>query len=198
VSLRGLLIRLAQDQQGATMVEFALVAPVLLMTMMGIFDMGHNIYTAIMLEGSIQEAARESSIEGAAGREATIDAAVTTAVKRIAPEAELSFTRKAYSNFTDVAEPEDYTDVDRDGMCDNGDPFEDANGNERWDSDRAIIGFGGARDAVLYTVVVRYPRAFPIGNMIGLDPVVTSQATTVLRNQPFGAQETRGAILHCD
>jgi Flp pilus assembly protein TadG len=197
MSLRALANRLIHDQRGATMVEFAMVAPVLLMTMLGIFDMGHNIYTAILLEGSIQEAARDSSIEGAAGRESAIDAAVTTAVLRIAPKARLSFSRKAYTNFTDVGEPEDYTDVDRNGMCDNGDPFEDANGNERWDADRAIVGFGGARDAVLYTVSVRYPRAFPIGNMIGLDPEVSSQATTVLRNQPFGAQETRGVILNC-
>lgn len=184
-----LLRRIATCRKGATLVEFAMIAPVLLMLIMGLFDMGHNIYTKTLLEGAVQKAARDSTIESASARADAIDAAVIEAVREVAPTAELSFKRKAYTNFSDVARPEDFTDVDKNGKCSDGEPFEDVNGNGEWDSDRGADGLGGARDAVLYTVRIESPRLFPIANMIGLPTTFTTEAVTVLRNQPFGEQE---------
>ena len=51
----GFLKRLTADRQGATIVEFALVLPPLLLTLMGLFDMAHNMYTAQILNGAIQQ-----------------------------------------------------------------------------------------------------------------------------------------------
>lgn len=187
------LAALLRDNGGATLVEFALVAPVLLMTLMGIFDMAYNTYTKIMLEGAIQKAARDSTIEGADARSPQIDATVTRAVHHVAPQAELTFERKAYTNFTDVAEPEDFTDVDDNGTCNDGEPFEDINDNGTWDNDRGEAGQGSARDAVLYTVTVEVPRLFPVAALIGLPNTFTAHAETVLRNQPFAQQEDRAA-----
>lgn len=184
---------LLRDAEGATLIEFALVAPVLLMVLMGIFDMSYNIYTSIMLEGAIQKAARDSTIEGAEGRAGEIDAAVTRAVHHVAPQADLQFNRKAYTNFTDVSEPEDFTDVDNNGTCSEGEPYEDINGNGRWDTDRGTAGFGGARDAVLYTVTVDVPRLFPVAGLIGLPDTFSTQSETVLRNQPFAPPDDREA-----
>lgn len=191
------LRRLVRAADGTTMVEFALLAPVLLMLLMGMFDMGYNIYTKTLLEGAVQQAARNSTIEGADVNSTAIDDAVTTAVKRITPNATLTFSRQAYTNFSDVSQPEDFTDVNGDGTCADGEPFEDVNGNGTWDTDRGIDGFGGARDAVLFTVTVEYPRAFPIANLIGLSPNFRTQAVTVLRNQPFGEQETSTKVGNC-
>jgi Flp pilus assembly protein TadG len=190
-----LLRALSGDRKGATMVEFALVAPVLLMTLMGIFDLAYNTYTTIMLEGAIQKAARDSTIEGADARSKEIDEAVTRAVRHIAPHSELVFARKAYTNFSDVAEPEDFTDVDKNGSCNDGEPFEDVNGNGTWDADRGVEGMGSARDAVLYTVTVEVPRLFPVAKAIGLSETFTTQAETVLRNQPFSQQEERATLV---
>jgi Flp pilus assembly protein TadG len=167
------------------------------MLLMGMFDMGYNIYTKTLLEGAVQAAARDSTIEGASGSQSDIDAAVTKAVHAITPQANLSFKRQAYTNFSDVSEPEDFTDVNNDGVCTDGEPFEDVNGNGMWDSDRGIDGFGGARDAVLYTVSVEYPRLFPVANLIGLSPNFTTESVTVLRNQPFGAQEVDVTVQYC-
>jgi len=190
-----LLGTLSRDRSGATLVEFALVAPVLLMTLMGIFDMAYNTYTTIMLEGAIQKAARDSTIEGADAKSKEIDEAVAHAVRHITPHAELTFARKAYSNFSDVSEPEDYSDVDANGTCNDGEPFEDINGNGSWDTDRGIDGLGSARDAVLYKVTVQAPRLFPMAKLIGLPETFTAQAVTVLRNQPFAPQEQRDGAL---
>ncbi len=56
---------LVRDEQGAAIVEFALVAPVLIMMLLGLFDLGYNTYTSAILQGAIAKAARNSSIEGA-------------------------------------------------------------------------------------------------------------------------------------
>ena len=189
-----LLSPLAHDQRGVTIVEFALVAPVLSLMLMGLLDLSYNMYTTEMLQGTIEHAARNSSIEGAAGKEAQLDSMVTTAVHAVAPAATLTFTRRAYSSFTKAGRPEDFTDVDKDGTCNNGEPFEDANGNGKWDPDAGKVGVGGARDAVLYTVVVKYQRAFPIAGFIpGQTKDFTLSAATVLRNQPYGQQSNNAA-----
>jgi len=189
--MRGLLTRLARDERGATIVEFALITPALLITLMGLFDLAYNMYTAQQLQGAIQNAARQSTLEGASTNVSNIDAIVTRAVHAVAGNATLTFDRTAYASFASVARPEDYTDVNNDGTCNDGEPFEDANDNGVWDADSGSSGFGGARDAVLYTVTVVYPRAFPIAKLIpGQTDNFTLTATTVLRNQPYGLQNT--------
>lgn len=195
---RGLLQRLAAlraDSGGAAVVEFALVAPVLIMALMGMFDLTYNIYTSAMLEGSIQKAARDSSVEDA---DAVVDNRVSSAVRAIAPDATLTFARHAYDSYANVAQPEDFTDLDSNGSCNAGEPFEDVNGNNTWDRDRGITGFGGARDAVMYEVTVSYPRPFPISRFVpGMPSRVTTVARTILRNQPYGMQQTTVRVGNC-
>ena len=180
---------LLRDKRGVAIIEFALIAPVLLLMLMGLLDLAFNMYTTEMLQGAIQNAARNSTIEGASSKDAALDATVTTAVRAVAPSATLAFDRRAYNSFTEAGRPEDYTDVDNDGTCNNGEPFEDANGNGSWDRDRGKTGFGGARDAVLYTVTVNYQRPVPVAGFIpGQTKNFTLSAVTVLRNQPYGQQ----------
>ena len=192
-ALRGL----ACETRGAAALEFALVAPALLLTIMGIFDLGYNIYTATMVQGAIQHAARDSTIEGADRRLSQIDATVSRAVHHVVPKATIAISRRAYADFTDVSRPEDFTDTDGNGLCDNGEPFEDANRNGTWDDDRGTAGSGGARDAVLYTVNVTYARGFPMASLIGLPDTVTTAAATVLRNQPYKLQDNKPAVGAC-
>lgn len=191
------LSQIAADTRGAALIEFALLAPVLAITLLGLFDMAYNYYLQAQLQGSIQAAARNSTLEGAVVRTAEIDARVTEAVNLVVPSAELDFTRYSYTNFTEVSQPEDFVDLDHDGRCNDGEPFEDANGNGTWDEDRGKQGGGGARDAVLYTVTVRYPRAFGAARIIGLPAIVETEASTILRNQPFGKQDTTAGVGNC-
>ena len=186
---------LQRDSNGVTLVEFALIAPTLMLMLIGLFDIGYNMYSNTMLRGAIQEAARSSTIEGASA--ASIDMAVTKTVQEVAPNASLSFSRTAYSNFTDVGRPEDFNDLNGDNICNDGEVFEDHNGNGVWDADRGIDGQGSARDAVLYEVTVEYPRAFPLARFIGISETYKTTATTVLRNQPYTASEVRDAAGNC-
>ena len=189
-----MISRLSRDERGVTVIEFALIAPVLMLLLMGLFDLSYNMYTTEMLQGAIQNASRNSSMEGAAGREAALDATVTKAVRAVSPNAVLAFDRQSYASFTDAGRPEDYSDVDSSGTCNNGEPFEDANGNGTWDTSTGTAGFGGARDAVLYTVTVTYQRAFPVAGFIpGQSNDFTLSASSVLRNQPYGQQAAAAA-----
>jgi Flp pilus assembly protein TadG len=180
---------LLRDESGVTVIEFAIISPVLCVMLFGLLDLSHNMYTAEMLQGAIQKAARDSTLEGASSNSAVLDGIVTKAVHAVAPNATLSFSRKAYTNFTDAVRPEDYTDVNGNGTCDAGEPFEDANTNGNWDQNPGATGFGGARDAVLYSVTVNYKRVFPIAKFIpGQSDDFTLVANTILRNQPYGQQ----------
>lgn len=188
---------LLRDDRGTSLVEFALIAPVLLMLLLGMFEMGYNFYMQSQLQGAVQRAARDATVQAATGRTDTVDARVSAAVRDIVPNATLAFTRRSYSSFRDVRRAEDFTDIDNNGACNDGEPFEDANGNGIWDQDRGIAGGGGARDAVLYIVKVSYPRAFGAAQIVGLPATFTTEATTVLRNQPWDAQEVVADVGNC-
>ena len=189
--------RLRRDARGATAVEFAAIAPALLLVVLGLMDLGYNIYATSLLEGAVHKAGREATIEGAETRGLAIDNGVRAAVGDIAPNAEVSFSRRAYIDFSDVDQPEEFTDTNEDGICNEGEPFEDANDNGSWDEDRGSADMGGARDAVLYTVTVSYPRAFPAMRLFGFSDRVTATAHTVLRNQPYGPQNQAMAVGNC-
>ncbi|MGB7374568.1 TadE/TadG family type IV pilus assembly protein [Pontixanthobacter sp.] len=186
---------LRDDEDGVSIVEFGMIAPVLCMMLLGFFDISYNMYANTMLQGAVQEAARNSALEASDSK--AIDAAVTAAVKDVANDATLTFDRKAYATFTAVAKPEDFTDVNKDGACNDNEPFEDANNNGVWDSDQGQAGSGGARDAVLYNVTIKYPRAFPIAPFVGISEYHETTATTVLRNQPFEGGVDRSATGNC-
>ena len=191
------MLTLLKQSRGAAAVEFGLVAPILLLAIMGVFDLGYNMYTSSLMDGSIQKVARDSTIEGAGMNEAQLDARVTEMIHQPAPRATLAFDRTSYTNFTDVRQPEDFDDVNGDGSCNDGEPFEDANGNSRWDADRGSQGFGSAKDAVLYEVTVTFPRPFPLWKMTGQSSDFTMVTRTVLRNQPFSQQQERNKVEYC-
>jgi Flp pilus assembly protein TadG len=190
-----------RDTKGAIAVEFALVAPVLLMMVFAALDIGHTLYTRSVLEGETQKAARQSAMESAsdATQQAAIDNKISSVVKRIAGnDAVITFSRKAYGSYTATkARAEDYNDTDNNGVCDNGETFEDSNGDGEWSTDGGRVGTGTARDVQEYTVTILYERKFPTYRMLGWDPTETLVVKTLLRNQPFGVQASP-ELLTCD
>lgn len=190
-----LLRAILRDDRGATVMEFALLVPTLCIMLMGLFDMGYNLYAASILQGAIHDAARDSTLEGSTP--ALMDQAVSDAVKNVVPNATVTASRKAYSNLSDVGKPEDFDDANSNGICDNGEVFEDANANGAWDADQGRSGQGSARDVVAYEVTVTYPRAFPIAAFIGMSKNATLTSSTVLRNQPYNQQQAYNATGNC-
>ena len=193
-----LLRRLIGDRSGATLTEFAFVGPVLIMMIMGIFDMAHTQYTTAMVNGAMQKAGRDMTLENAGSQQAVIDAAVSAQVRTVVPNgAVIEFERLSHYDFSDIGEAEEFDDDNGDGVCNDGEVFVDANENGQWDANRGSDGIGGARDAVLYTAIVTYPRMFPMYGLIGMPQTITLRASTVLRNQPYDEQDRSDTTGNC-
>lgn len=189
---------LRKDTKGATLTEFGFVAPVLILMVMGIFDMAHTQYTATMVNGAMQKAGRDLTLENAGSQINAIDQQVIDAVKAVAPDsATVQLDKLSHYEFSDIGEAEEFTDDNGDGVCNAGEPFVDANDNGEWDADRGEDGIGGARDAVLYTAIVKYDRLFPMYGLAGLPQEVEIRAATVLRNQPYDVQDTTVTTGNC-
>lgn len=193
---RGATIRC--DETGATLVEFAFVAPILLLMILGLFDMAHTQYTTAMINGAMQKAARDLTLETAPSQAANIDQRVIDHVRTVAPNsATIRLEKKSHFDFEDIGEPEDYNDSNGDGVCNDGEPFVDANRNGQWDPDRGLDGIGGAHDAVLYTAVVTYDRLFPMYGLMGMSQQVTLRSTTAMRNQPYDVYDDGDEMGSC-
>lgn len=193
-----LMRQLGSDSSGATLTEFAFVAPVLILMVMGIFDMAHSQYTNALINGAMQKAGRDMTLENAGSQQTSIDETVRNEVMKVTPStATVTFEKLSHFDFTDIGEPEEYDDDNNDGVCNDNEVYNDANGNNQWDADRARAGIGGARDAVLYTAIVSYPRLFPMYGLAGMPQNVTLRASTVLRNQPFDEQDRSTETGNC-
>jgi|GEM_PF-113789 len=200
-SLRTRLRRLTRAQDGTTILEFGLISPALIVLLFGALDIGHTLYMQSVLQGALQKAARDGTMETAAGTGSTtrdaIDNAVRTQLGLLNKTATITITRRFYKTFSKAAaaQAETFTDsavgsLYRDGKCNNSETYIDANNNGVFDRDGGdSIDRAGARDNVVYTVRVSYPRLFPLDRFIGGRGTTTLMGSTVLANQPFGDQE---------
>lgn len=188
-----------RDVRGATIIEFAIVAPVMLLLIMGFCELTYEGYVKSVLAGAMQKAGRDSTIQGNGTTAATsaIDAKVRAAMLPLAKAATFVPSRKSYAQFGTVA-PEPFDDNVGNGIFDpTRDCFTDLNGNGSWDADPGITGQGGASDVVVYTMTMTYPRLFPIARMLGWPATITTSATTTLKNQPYQLQSTTTPTRIC-
>jgi TadE-like protein len=166
--------RIRASETGSTIVEFAVISPVMFTLLLGGFDFGHTLYMKSILQGAVNKAARDSTLE--TGTVAEIQAAVDQKVidqvlklnntANIGPE---SFSRSYYRTFTDAAFPESevWDDTNSDGECNNDENYIDENNNSDFDADGIADGQGYTRDAVKYTATITYNRLFPFPKLIG-------------------------------
>ena len=105
-------------------------------------------------------------------------------------------TPQSYSNFSAVGGGERITgDTAPVGSYNSTDCYEDRNGNGRYDATNGGgDNLGTADDIIYYTVSVTVPRLFPIWRVIGWGDNVTATAKTLIRTQPYGAQQI---VIRC-
>lgn len=188
MTIRSVGRRLLADRRGGAAVEFAMTMPILMMMILGGFDMVHSFYVQSVLEGEMAKAGRDGSLESSedSSTQDAIDQRVRDLVQTISRDATVTFTRKSFSSYARVADPgEPFIDGNSNGICDAGEAYEDSNRNGTRDADGGTAGWGGAEDAVVYTATVTYPRIFPVGALMNAPNTITLSASTVLRIQPF-------------
>lgn len=190
-----LLAKLRRDQAGAAIVEFALVAPTMVVMMMGVFELGHTMYVQSVVNGAMQEAGRDSTVERA--NLANIETQVRRRVGPVAPGAVFEFKRAFQQQYVTINRKEPFSDLDGDGKCNDGEPYEDLNDNGIRDLATGVDGQGNARDVVVFQVDVEYDRLFPMPSLSGWSNENTVVGRTILRNQPFRQQDRSVSIEGC-
>ena len=188
--------KLIRAQEGVSLTEFGLLAPVMIALWMGLGDILYQAYLQSVLNGAVQKAGRDSGIEGGATQISTLDANVQTAVRVWSKPAPFSSTRRNYDTFTEVA-PEPFIDTNGNGVRNPGECFTDQNINGVWDADPGAAGQGGAGAVTLYTMTVTYPRLFPVWGFFGVARSQSISASTLLKNQPYATQSTTTATTVC-
>ncbi|MVZ96729.1 pilus assembly protein [Sphingorhabdus sp. IMCC26285] len=197
-------VKVVKDCEGTSIVEFAVISPVMFTLLFGGFDFGHTLYMKSVLQGAINKAARDSALE--TGTVAEVQAAVdqkvidqVTAVHRTAEFDTDSFSRSYFRTFTDAAFPESevWDDTNSDGECNNDENYIDENNNSTFDADGIADGQGYTRDAVKYSATVRYDRLFPLAGLLGISNRVELTASTVIANQPYG-QKAAAITRKCE
>lgn len=186
--MRRLLARLRDHARGATLLEFGLVAPVLILTIMAIGDLAYQSYLRAVTRGVLEKAARAASVGTL--NTTQIDAYIEAQMATInTKNGTTSTTKKSYYNFSRVGKPEKITtDTAPLGTYNTGDCYEDANNNGTYDTNSGASGLGGADDIVYYEVTVSMPRLFPMAKFLGWSATQSATATTMVRNQPWSNQ----------
>jgi hypothetical protein len=182
---------LANNIDGAVLIEFAIVAPVFLLMVIGMLDLGQMAYAKSVLEGAVQKAARDSALETASTLQA--DNTVKAIVGPVLPGAEFVTSRQSYFDFIDIDRPERWNDANNNGTCDNNESYVDENSNGSWNEDIGLNGNGGASDVIVYTVNVNYTPVFKIPFMPEKWDERTLTASVVRKNQPFAQQQAYGS-----
>lgn len=181
---------LRQDESGVAAIEFAMVAPVFFLLMMGIFNLGQMGYGISVLNGAVQQAARSSALETANTELA--DQMVQRMAGPLFPGGEFTSQRTSYFDFNDIGRPESWNDANNNGSCDNNESYVDENGSGEWEADIGRDGNGGAGDVVVYSVTVTYQPVFRIPYMPNQWDETELTARAVRKNQPFAEQQELG------
>lgn len=180
-----------RDHAGVTILEFAIIAPVFVLLIFGMTNIGQIVYGKVVLDGAVEIAARNSSLE--TGNTTTADTMVEQMVKNVLPGVTVSSTRKNYYDFNDIARAEKWNDTNKNGTCAGGESYVDENRNGRWDSDVGLAGNGGAYDVVIYTVTAKFKPLFQMPLMPYLNGDQTLVSRSVRKNQPFANQPKYGS-----
>lgn len=184
-----MLRRFWRADEGVSAIEFAVIAPILLLLIFGIVE-----FATIMLLANIMENATSiSSRLGKTGysasgksREDTIRDSVIARAGNLIKPSQLVITSKYYEQFDQIGDAEPWNDANHNGIAEAGE-YNDINGNGHWDSDMGLAGYGDAEDIVVYSI--RYPWHVMtpimrelIGDENGDFPIT---AHAVVKNEPY-------------
>lgn len=182
-------LRFGADRRGSAIVDFALLAPALVLLLVGIFEAALLLLTQSLLQTAVGDAARSGIVGselGASSREAAVRAAAERVGGSLLKPERLELETLVYPSFDDIGRPEPFVDVNGNGAHDPGEPFTDVNRNGHWDADMGRPGLGGPNDVVLYRVRYDWQPMTPL--LRGLLPDgghLELRAAYAVRNEPY-------------
>jgi hypothetical protein len=175
-------------QSGVTILEFALILPVLLLLIMGIIEFSMIMFVSSVIESATTSTARLGKtgyVPSDSNRQQEILDNITSRSAGLLDPAKITISTTVYPSFNSVNQPEPCISPPT-PPCPGtpGVNFTDINGNGQWDADMGAAGLGNAGDVVVYTVNYPWSIMTPIMSSI-IGPVFPITARTVVRNEPF-------------
>lgn len=197
--LRRTLGALLRDERGATIIEFAMVLLPLCLILLGTLDLGYTSYLTSIVQGTLQEAAREAALGNK--RDDEIDEFVKQRLSALVHRDYVAIQKKSYADFTGINGPEKITyDKNGNGSYEklDADCFQDFNENGRFDLAAAAgtSSIGKAEQVMFYEVTIQMPRITPVGGLMEMatrgkttwSNTNEVRANTVIRNQPYASE----------
>lgn len=174
---------------GATAVEFALVAPTLIFLTFAIVESGIAFAADIVLKNATYDAARlgrTGFVDGESTQDLSVKQKIKDQASIIMDVDKLVITSLSYKGFDVLKKPEPFTDKNNNGARDDGENFTDVNGNGIYDKDQGANGYGGTAQVVLYTVTYPWTFRTPVlKQIVGNNGTVQLTATAVVQNEPY-------------
>lgn len=181
--------RFLRGRTGSASLEFAFAAPILLMVMIGLFEVAMILFANTVVEGAVRSASRfgltGQTTPGLSREDVIVDRIRedSLGLVEIGPE---DIDILVYPRFADVGQPEPFDDTNGNGAYDAGEDYSDVNGNGVWDPDMGAAGAGGPGDVVIYRVRYSWPMMTGyLAESFGED--VAMGASIAVRNEPFEA-----------
>lgn len=177
---------LAHKVEGATALEFALIAPVFLTLMMAVVEFAVIMFVSTMLEGSTNITSRTGKtgyVAPGTTRTQQITDSIYAGTAGLLDTASIAISTLVYSNFDKIGQPEPCITVTC-GAGVAGTDYTDVNGNGQRDLDMGAAGLGGAGDIVVYTITYPWPVMTPLMKPF-LGNTFSITARTVVKNEPF-------------
>lgn len=180
---------LSHAREGIATIEFAFIAPVFFLLLMGIIEVSLVMFAQSVLEGAAFNASRTGRtgyVETNLTREQTIIAHLDSRAETLMDTSRIHIDTTVYQQFDQVGEPEPYIDANSNGQHDPGENYTDVNGNGQYDLDMGRVGLGSASQIVVYTITYPWPITTPvIGTMLGTGGTINLTARAVIQNEPY-------------
>jgi Flp pilus assembly protein TadG len=182
------LKQFARRNEGVTAVEFALIAPVLMMLLMGTIEISLIMYAKTVMEGATFESSRTGKTGYVAEnktQQQTIIDTLNARVGMLMDTSKVTVTSKAYSNFSNIEQPEPFVDTNGNGTRDSNENFTDVNGNGEYDTDMGISGYGNSQQITVYTISYPWTVQTPLMGEFFAGNTVNITARSVVKNEPY-------------
>jgi len=178
-----------QAQDGVTAIEFAVIAPVMLLLVFGIIEFGIIMMVYNVMEGATAVSSRLGKtgyVASGLTRQQTIVNAITARAGALLDPNKITVTSKFYKQYDQINDPSPISTRMAMVAYNSGETYTDINGNGQWDADMGASGYGSAGDVVVYTVSYPWSVATPIiSDLIATNGIFTITTHAVVKNEPY-------------
>ncbi len=190
--MRGLirfLKRLCDRDDGSPATEFAFVAPIMVLMVIGTIELGLIMFVTILMESGLRDAARygiTGNEFGGLNRMERIVKIIADRTMGLVDISQADLQVLIYPAFDQIGNGEVFVDGNGNGTYDAGETFTEANGNGLWDADIGQAGAGASGQVVLYRIDYDWSLMTPFaGQFIGNNGKFTLGASIAVRNEPW-------------